>query len=50
MRLSLQTILLLRQAALALVAALEAAALEGYGWTPRAKRQQQVDNRATLEA
>jgi hypothetical protein len=49
MRLSLTTLLLLRQAALALVAAIEAAALEGYGWTPRRTRQK-VDIGATLEA
>jgi hypothetical protein len=37
MHLSLPTLLLLRQAALALVAAIECAALEGYGWAPRRK-------------
>jgi hypothetical protein len=51
MRLSLATLLLLRQAALALVAALEAAALEGYGWTPRVRRHERaIDKGATLEA
>lgn len=49
MRLSLTTLLLLRQAALALVAACEAAALEAYGWTPRGKRQP-IDERARIEA
>lgn len=38
MRLNLATILMLRRAALAFVAALEAAALE-YGWTPRGSKQ-----------
>lgn len=37
MKLSLTTLLLLRQAALALVAAIEKAALEEYNWTPRHK-------------
>lgn len=51
MRLSLKTLLLLRQAALALVAAIESAALEGYGWTPRRRAAvQTIDDYATLEA
>jgi hypothetical protein len=50
MRLSLQTLLLLRQAALALVSALEAAALEAYGWTPRAARRQEIDNTVMIDA
>jgi hypothetical protein len=50
MRLSLQTILLLRRAALAFVAALEAAALEGYGWTPRGHSKHEVDISAILDA
>ncbi len=50
MRLSLQTLLLLRRAALAFIAALEAAALEGYGWTPRGHSRQQIDEYVTLDA
>jgi hypothetical protein len=50
MRLSLQTILLLRRACLALICALEAAALEGYGWTPRSRHAHTIDNRGTIDA
>ena len=50
MRISLNTLLLLRRAALALVAAIDAAALEAYGWTPRGQRMQQIDNGGRLEA
>jgi len=50
MRLSLNTLLLLRQAALALVAAIEAAALEGYGWTPRSRSRREIDKSAILDA
>ena len=48
MRLSLTTLLLLRRAALAFVAALEAAALEAYGWTPRATPHR-IDNGVSIE-
>ena len=47
MKISLQTLLLLRQAALALVAALETAALEAYGWTPRGRA---IDRDDTVKA
>lgn len=50
MRLSLQTILLLRRACLALIVALEAAALEGYGWAPRGHSRRIVDESAILDA
>lgn len=50
MRLSLNTLLILRRAALALIAAIDAAALEGYGWTPRGHNKQTIDRSATLEA
>ena len=50
MRLSLQTLLLLRRACLALVAAIEAAALEGYGWTPQHHSKREVDISAILDA
>lgn len=50
MRLSLNTLLLLRRAALALVEAIETAALEGYGWTPHKRSRQQIDNNAILDA
>jgi hypothetical protein len=49
MRLSLTTILLLRRACLGLIAALEAAALEAYGWTPDRRRAHAIDNRGTIE-
>ena len=49
MRLSLTTLLLLRGAALAFIAAIEQAALEGYGWTPRGRRHK-IDSSATLDA
>jgi hypothetical protein len=49
-RLSLSTLILLRQACLALVAAIEAAALEGYGWTPRGRGKREIDNSIILEA
>lgn len=38
MKLSLTTLLMLRRAALALVAAIEEAAREAYGWTPQRVR------------
>ena len=37
--LSLPTLLMLRRALLGLLAALDAALLEGYGWTPRGSKQ-----------
>jgi hypothetical protein len=50
MRFSQNTLIRLRQAALALVAAIEAALLEGYGWTPRGHSKQAIDNRDRLDA
>ena len=39
MSLSLPTLLMLRRALLAVLAAVDAALLEGYGWTPRGSTQ-----------
>lgn len=50
MRLSLNTLLLLRRACFALIVAIEAAALEGYGWTPRGQSKREVDISAILDA
>lgn len=50
MHLSLNTLLLLRRAALALVAAIETAALEGYGWIPGARAQRGIDGYDRIEA
>ena len=49
MSLSLPTLLLLRRALLGLLAALDAALLEGYGWTPRGSTQT-VDPRDSIGA
>lgn len=50
MRLSLTTLLHFRSAVLMLLKALDATLLEGYGWTPRACRSQQVDDRVILDS
>lgn len=48
MKLSLTTWLHLRSALLMALKAIDAALLEGYGWTPRGGRSEQVDDRVIL--